>query len=290
MFPTMQRAILALCFTFDMAASLDQLQIGSDAAQRFVRREALQPGQASLAETAAKRDFFSDKVPATCEFANGGFEKATLVTDNNGITSYTHIITPANTPRSASGDALVDWTPSGSVFIVPTGCTTTCATTIGCVDASAPSGSCTGSSTDAPAGGVFAALKNNGAQISQTVSGHTVDGNYALAFAASSLVGAPQTSHLEIILTGASTNDVLGHLVHGATNNNGNAGAATGDPDWDEDLQNSWADYYFVYKASQADVTITVKNNSPAPTTGATGATCLVDAFEITACGTSSCG
>lgn len=282
----MRQATLALCFTFGMAANIDQLQIGSDATQRFVRREALQPGAASLAETAAKRDFFSDKTPATCEFDNGGFEKVTLATDNVGITTYTHQMT-ANTPVTASGNNLDDWTASGTVIMVPSGCQTTCAATIGCT--LTPNTGC--ASTDTPSGGqgVFLALKNSGTQISQVVSGHTVGGNYALAFAASSLVGAPEMSHLEIILDGASTQDVLGHHVNGAGNtvtnanggNNGNTGAASGEPDWDEDLQNTWADYYFVYQASQADVTVTIKNNSPTDP-----ATCLVDAFEIAACGT----
>lgn len=240
----MRPVAFTILLLLKVATGID-LQISPDASQKMVRREILQPGTkaSSLAQARQK----SKSTPATPNFDNGSFEKVTMTTDALGVQYYTYTLASPVTSEPEH------WTQSGTVVMVP-------------------SNNADYGSLPAPAGGVVCALRDANSQIEQTISDHTVGQHYMLSFEAADMPNAAVDGELEIHLTGA-------HVVAGDTLGHADGGGADTDPDWKEPLLKWFATYDFVYEATAADVTVTVKNASPAGSS-----TVMVDAFDIAEC------
>lgn len=220
------------------------VQISADAKIVRREREPLEPGAFVEEDSVtAKRH-----VPSTPNVKNGNFEKITLERDHLGIEHYTSVLEhPLN-------EVPQDWdsaTPT-QVTMVESG-----------------DQNWGGLTTDH--GDVYCALRNDGAEIHQTVTSHEHGPGvkYHLTFRISS---EPDKlpAEIEVELHGATSTDALACQGHGTA-------AVCPTPDWDEEALSHWVDMTFEYEPTQSDVSFTIRNRSPA----GGDRTILVDEFDI---------
>lgn len=282
----MQQVTIVLCLLVGASSvTLDQLQIGADASQRILRREPSTQGVPALLQTKEKSGVIDP------QFEDGSFEEATIESID-GVDVITNLLKTGTTiqKRKADATSLPNWDVTGDVWLVPSedpfgGAVKPNPNGRGYV----PRDDGKALATPSGGGGVYLALNGEGASITQTVSGHNVGTRYQLSFECATKLGSTWKQNslgewnekgplAEIHLVGAnSMNDTLAHCDADEVA----AGRAKSEPDWCMDLREGWDSDFFMYKATQSDVTFTIKNAGPHDMADSSS---FVDAFDITMC------